>query len=86
MFQRKDTGSGKHWTGLSDEELLETELTTDDPERLPGLVTILPSGFEDSYVEYAYDLPILAERNLSAFTVTIGTSPASLCVETSSDG
>jgi hypothetical protein len=52
----KDAGRGKHWTRLSDEELLETELTTDDPDSLPGLVSILPSGFEDSYVEYAYDL------------------------------
>lgn len=56
MVKGKDTGSGKHWTRLSDEELLKTELTTDNPGSLEGLVTTLPEGFEDSYVEYAYDL------------------------------
>jgi hypothetical protein len=45
-----------YWDNVSDEELLATELTTDDPEALAGLVTILPRGYEKSYVEYSYDL------------------------------
>ena len=45
-----------YWDGVSDEELLATELTTDDPEALMGLVTVLPDGYEDSHVEYSYDL------------------------------
>jgi hypothetical protein len=45
-----------YWDSVSDEELLATELTTDDPEALAGLVTVLPDGYEDSYVEYSYNL------------------------------
>jgi hypothetical protein len=45
-----------YWDSVSDEELLATELTTDDPEALVGLVRVLPDGYEDSYVEYSYDL------------------------------
>lgn len=44
-----------HWALLSDEQLLARELTTDDPEALPGVVYELPAGYEDAYVEFAYD-------------------------------
>jgi hypothetical protein len=47
---------GSYWDSVSDEELLATELTTDDPETLVGLVRVLPDGYEDSYLEYSYDL------------------------------
>jgi hypothetical protein len=56
MAEGKDGKGGNHWSKLSDEELLGTELTTDDPGSLEGLVTALPDGYEDSYVEYSYDL------------------------------
>jgi hypothetical protein len=56
MAKGKGTGGGNHWDELSDEELLQTELTTDDPESLDGLVKTLPDGYKDSYVEYAYNL------------------------------
>jgi hypothetical protein len=49
-------GGENFWDSVSDEELLATELTTDDPERLEGLVTALPDDYRDSYMEYSYDL------------------------------
>ena len=46
----------RYWESLSDEELVGLETTTDDPENLPGLVTEVPPGDEEVYVEYKYDL------------------------------
>lgn len=48
--------SRKYWESLSDDELLNTELTTDDPEALEGLVTEIPEGDDEPYVEFKYDL------------------------------
>jgi hypothetical protein len=36
--------------------LVDAELTTDDPENLENLVFVLPTGEEEPYVEYKYDL------------------------------
>jgi len=55
MLKHKQTQTRTYWKTLSDEELLSKELTTDDPEKLQNLVSELPEGFDDSYVEYAYD-------------------------------
>jgi len=46
----------RFWDSLSDEELLFTELTTDDPDGLDGLVSEIPPGNDETYVEYKYDL------------------------------
>lgn len=46
----------KYWESLSDDDLLKTELTTDDPEALEGLVAEIPEGDGEPYVEFKYDL------------------------------
>lgn len=46
----------RHWETLSDDQLLETELMTDDPESLPNLVYEIPAGDEEPHVEFKYDL------------------------------
>lgn len=52
----KKTSMRKYWESLSDEDLEKTDLITDDPESLPGLVKEIPDGDEETYVEYKYDL------------------------------
>src|SRR4051812_25871031 len=56
MLKPKARSTRRHWETLSDDQLLETELMTDDPESLPRLVYELPAGDEEPYVEYKYDL------------------------------
>jgi hypothetical protein len=46
----------KFWESLTDEELLGVDLVTDDPEGLRDLVREVPSGDEETYVEFKYDL------------------------------
>jgi hypothetical protein len=46
----------RFWESLTDEQILETELMTDDPESLEGLVFEVPPGDEETYVEFKYDL------------------------------
>jgi hypothetical protein len=46
----------RYWEALSDDLLLDVELTTENPQSLPGLTTELPKGEEDPHVEYKYDL------------------------------
>lgn len=46
----------KYWESLSDDELIKTEMITDDPQRLPDLVTVIPEGHEEAFVELKYDL------------------------------
>lgn len=46
----------KYWESLSDEELVKTEMLTDDPQNLDGLVTVIPEGSEEPFVELKYDL------------------------------
>lgn len=41
---------------VSDDELLSTDLTTDNPLGLDGLVVELPDGPEEPHVEFSYDL------------------------------
>jgi hypothetical protein len=45
-----------HWNSLSDNDLLDAELTTDSPDQLEGLVFHVPEGAEEPYVEFKYDL------------------------------
>jgi hypothetical protein len=56
MLKPRQRQSRRFWESLSDQQLLDTELTTDAPENLEKLVFVLPSGDEDSHVEYKYDL------------------------------
>ena len=45
-----------HYERLSDDQLLVTELETQDPESLPGIVSEVPAGDDEPYVEFKYDL------------------------------
>lgn len=46
----------RYWESLSDELLLDVDLTTDSPQSLPDLVIVLPEGDQEPHVEYKYDL------------------------------
>jgi hypothetical protein len=46
----------QHWADVTDDELLTTELTTENPLGITGLVTTLPEGDEEPRVEFSYDL------------------------------
>lgn len=48
--------SRRYWESLSDTQLLDAELETDDPTALENIVYELPPGDEEPYVEYKYDL------------------------------
>lgn len=56
MLKPKARQTRRHWENLSDDLLVDTELTTDDPESLENLVYEIPAGDEDPYVEFKYDL------------------------------
>jgi hypothetical protein len=56
MLKPQARHARRHWETLSDDQLLETELMTDDPESLPNLVYDIPPGDEEPYVEFKYDL------------------------------
>jgi len=56
MLKPKRSTPRRFWEFLSDEKLINAELTTDDPELLPNLVHELPPGDEEPYVEFKYDL------------------------------
>jgi hypothetical protein len=56
MLKPQARHTRRHWETLSDDQLLETELMTDDPESLPNLVYEIPDGDEEPYVEFKYDL------------------------------
>jgi hypothetical protein len=46
----------RYWESVSDTHLLTIQLTTDSPETLENLVSNVPGGPGDSFVEYGYDL------------------------------
>jgi hypothetical protein len=54
--QRAEDPAIEHWAGVSDEKLVSLELQIDGPDTLPGLVTKIPSGPEEAYMEFTYDL------------------------------
>src|ERR1700704_6003389 len=56
MLKPQARSTRRHWETSSDDQLLEMELITDDPERLPNLVYEIPPGDEEPYVEFKYDL------------------------------
>lgn len=46
----------QHWDTVSDEDLLHKELTTDNPLGVENLVSVIPDGSDEPYVESSYDL------------------------------
>jgi hypothetical protein len=56
MLEPETKRAARYWDNVTDDQLLDIELTTDDPEGLDGLVFELPRGEEDPYVEFKYDL------------------------------
>ena len=52
---RKSPSPNSYWNLLSDEQLLAATLTTEDPEGLENLVTEIPEGDKEPYVEFSYD-------------------------------
>jgi hypothetical protein len=46
----------KHWTNVSDDHLASLDLEIEGPDKLPGIVTEIPAGHEDAYMEFTYDL------------------------------
>ena len=49
------SGRNEHWSALTDDDLLNRDLTTDDPEALEGLVTQIPDRHKEAHVEFKYD-------------------------------
>lgn len=49
------SGLDKHWSVLTDDDLLNRSLTTDDPETLEGLVKQIPERHKEAHVEFKYD-------------------------------
>jgi hypothetical protein len=56
MVEQKRMKGRRYWETLTDDQLLEAELETDDPQSLEGLTSELPLGGEEPYVEFKYDL------------------------------
>src|ERR1700722_19046424 len=46
----------RHWTNISDDELVDLDLQIDSPDTLPGIVTEIPPQHEKAYIEFTYDL------------------------------
>jgi hypothetical protein len=45
-----------HLSEISDEQLAETELVIDAPDRLQGIATEIPADYLQAHIEYTYDL------------------------------
>lgn len=57
MLKPKAAIAGRHfWDTVSDEQLADLDVTTDDPNALANLVREYPDGDQEPYVEYSYDL------------------------------
>ncbi len=56
ISKRRALTRGNYWNSLTDDQLLSAELTTDDPDCLENLVSEIPAGDEEPYVEFKYDL------------------------------
>lgn len=66
MLKPKPRGAQRYWETLSDEQLLDAELTTGDPEALDGLVRELPPAtgeFQAAGSRRARGLPQGARRH-----------------------
>ena len=46
----------KHWADVSDEQLVDLDLEIEGPDKLPGIVTEIPPGKDETYMEFTYDL------------------------------
>lgn len=56
LQSKKRAERAGYWESLSDNDLMNVELTTDSPSMLDGLVTVLPEGSAEAFVEFKYDL------------------------------
>ena len=58
MQQHKPKGKSarKHWDNVSDEQLAGLDLKIEGPDKLPGIVTEIPPGKDETYIESTYDL------------------------------
>jgi hypothetical protein len=56
MFKPKASSIREHWANVSDEQLAGLDLEIEGPDKLPGIVTEIPSGNEEAYMEFTYDL------------------------------
>jgi hypothetical protein len=53
---KPEDGSEHHWVNVTDEALASLDLKIEGPDKLPGIVTEIPPGSEDAYMEFTYDL------------------------------
>jgi hypothetical protein len=53
---KRQVHARQYWESLTDEQILNAQLMTDDPESLEGLVFEVPPGDEETYAEFKYDL------------------------------
>jgi len=58
LQQHKPKGNSprKHWDNVSDEQLAGLDLEIEGPDKLPGIVTEIPPGDQETYIEFTYDL------------------------------
>lgn len=56
MLKPQRVKARRYWETLTDAQLLKTDLITDAPDTLDALVTEVPAGDEEPYVEFKYDL------------------------------
>jgi len=54
--QAKSRPDPKHWANVSDEQLAGLDLEIEGPDKLPGIVTEIPPGNVETYMEFTYDL------------------------------
>jgi hypothetical protein len=64
ISKRNENSKAGRWAEIADEELLNTALDTDSPQGLDNLVTSLPDGDEEPFVEYSYDLRRSGQESL----------------------
>ena len=64
IAKRKENSPVGRWAKIEDVELLGTALDHDSPQTLENLVTSLPEGSEEPFVEYSYDLRGSAQESL----------------------
>jgi hypothetical protein len=56
MLKPKAGPIQKHWANVSDEQLAGLDLEIEGPDKLPGIVTEIPPGKDETYIEFTYDL------------------------------
>ena len=52
MLKPKAGPIQKHWANVSDEQLASLDLEIEGPDKLPGIVTEIPPGNDEAYMEF----------------------------------